>query len=320
MTLLLQLSIDKTLLNMLKINLITKYVRWLTPYGVVMWHRQKVQEKKERAFFEKKREIKEYFFNLNYAEQEQEVVEVMEYLKKYGFSLFPYQFARNYHKTDIDVFYDKSTGTRYVVHKNRRLYFPDGWSIDQVQTYYNGLSIEQDEHSPHRYETDDFTVRDGDVIADIGAAEGIWALENIEKASKAYLFECEPAWISALRKTFAPWKEKTVIVNKYVSNTSDEKFVALDHFFDGHPIHFIKADIEGMELKMLEGSKTLFQRDERLKILLSTYHQEFDAIILKEFLEQNGFTTEYSKGYMLFIYDNNLKPPYLRRGLIRAKK
>ena len=301
-------------------SILANCIRWLTPYGIIMWHRQKIAEKKERVFLEKKKMIKEYFLNLNYSEQESEVVEVIDYLKRYNFSVFPYPFARNYHKSDIDVLYDQSNKTRYVIHQNKRLYFPANWSKEQVQTCYNELSIEQDNNSPHRYETEEFSVEEGEVIADIGAAEGIWALDHIEKASKVYLFECDPLWIDALHKTFAPWSEKVVIVNKCVSDRCGEKCITLDHFFEGRAIHFIKADIEGMELQLIQGGKTIFQRDEPLKIVLCTYHQEGDAANVKEFLEKNRFTTQFSKGYMLFIYDPNLREPYLRRGLIRAKK
>jgi len=159
-----------------------------------------------------------------------------------------------------------------------------------------------------------------EIIADIGAAEGIWALQNIEKASKVYLFECDPHWINALKKTFEPWKERTVIVNKYVSDINDGKNITLDSYFQGQKINFIKADVEGMELKMLYGGNEIFSRDDSLKILLCTYHKKDDAVKFKEFFEKYGFITEYSKGYMLFIYDKNLNEPYIRRGLIRVKK
>ena len=43
--------------------------------------------------------------------------------------------------------------------------------------------------------------------------------------------------------------------------------------------------------------------------------------ILKEELEKLNFKKfEYSKGYMLSIWDNKIKKPYLRRGLIRTEK
>ena len=297
-------------------------MRWLIPYGLIMLLRQKKQpDHIEVLYAEKMLEIKNYFLNLNYNEQKHEIVEIIDFFKKHEFlTMFPYKFIRNYNAMSIDVFYDKSNKTRYVIHEDKRLYFPENWSIAQIQNYYNNLTIEQDEASPHRYETAEFTVNDGDVIADIGAAEGFWALQNIEKVSKAYLFECEYMWIDVLRKTFEPWKEKIVIVNKYASNTNDESNITLNNYFNDRVVSFIKADIEGMELKMLEGSSEILRRNNELKILLCTYHKKDDALKFKELLEQMKFVTEYSKGYMLFFFDLDLKEPYIRHGLIRAKK
>jgi hypothetical protein len=307
---------------------IEEYVKLLLPYGLVLLHKELVLRKKwarkERQFMEKimerLAEIRNYFLNLNYGEQDREVAEIIDFIRKYKVSIYPYEFARNYHACDIDVFYDKLDKTKYVIHSNKRLYFPSQYDTGRILAYYNNLLIEQDEKSPHKYETEEFTVKQGDVIADIGAAEGIWALQNVEKAQKVYLFECNPEWINALRKTFEPWKEKVVIVNKYISDTSDNKNVTLDSYFNGQTINYIKADIEGMELKMLKGMGEIFHRNNELKLLLCAYHKEGDAAELKEFLEQTGFAAEYSKGYMLFIWDKDLREPYIRRGLIRAKK
>jgi len=119
---------------MVFIQKIRKIVRWLTPYGLIMLQKKKIQEK-DVLFLPKKLEIKDYFLNLNYDEQEPKIVEIIDYLRKYKFSSFPYEFARSYHKTDIDVFYDKSNNTPYVIHKNKRLYFPDKWSVDRIQVY-----------------------------------------------------------------------------------------------------------------------------------------------------------------------------------------
>jgi hypothetical protein len=270
--------------------------------------------------YEKENAIRNYFLSLNRSEQPSEIIEIIEYFQKHKFSVFPYEFARKYHARDIDVFYDASCNMCFVLHNEKKLYFPCGWNIEDIRNYYNGLCVEQDIESPHRYETKDYTVKAGDVIADIGTAEGIWALSNVEIAGKIYLFECEQKWVEALQKTFEPWKEKVVITNKYVSNTNSKREVTLDEFFKDEIINCIKADIEGYEISLLEGSKTLFSKNDDLTLFLCTYHKEGDDKKLKKMLESMNFTVEYSDRYMLFIYDEELKEPYIRRGLIRAKK
>jgi hypothetical protein len=295
------------------IKAIKKYIKWLYPYGITVEIPRKKYEAKQNA-------ITNYFLGLNRNEQDPEIVEIIDYFSKYRFSVYPYDFTRKYHADDIEVFYDASSKMFFVLHNEKKLYFPSNFNAETVRNYYNSLCIEQDEESPHRYETEDFIVKDGDIIADIGSAEGIWVLDNVEKAKKIYLFERDNDWIKALQKTFEPWKEKLVIVNKYVSNTTENGNISLDEFFKEETVNFIKADIEGAELKLLEGSKSLFSKAKNLKILLCAYHRQNDAKILKEILENNGFTTEYSKRYMIFMTDENLEEPYIRRGLIRAKK
>jgi hypothetical protein len=208
----------------------------------------------------------------------------------------------------------------YVLHDGKRLYFPKTWDEERVKAYYNAISSEQDIDSPHRYETADFHVEEGDVIVDVGSAEGNFALDVVERAKKLYLFEVEPIWIEALEATFAPYKNKVVIVNKYVSDNNDENCVTLDNFFSNEKIDFIKADIEGAEPQLLAGAKNILASRTSIKMTLCTYHRHNDAAVLQQVLNTNGFRTEFSRGYMIFIHDRNLRPPYLRRALIRAKR
>jgi hypothetical protein len=165
-------------------------------------------------------------------------------------------------------------------------------------------------------------VSEGDVVVDAGVAEGNFALSVVEKVKKMYLFETDETWITTLEATFAPWKEKVVIVNKYVSDNDKENCITLDTFFGNEKIDFIKADIEGAEFQLLTGAKKILSRQIPMKIVLCTYHKHNDAEMFNRILMSNGFCTEFSKGYMIFLYElyDRLEPPYLRRGLIRAKK
>jgi hypothetical protein len=198
--------------------------------------------------------------------------------------------------------------------------FPEGWDAEKVRKCYNNLLIEQDADSPNCYKAPGFEVHEGEVIADVGAAEGIWALSNADKAGKIYLFECEEKWKIPLEMTFAPYRDKTHIIKKYVCNITEGDGTTLDDFLDGEEINFIKADIEGAEVGLLEGAKKTLGTNGNLRIMLCTYHRHDDANILQDILRGNGFSTAFSNGYMLFMYDPNLCAPYLRRGLIRAAR
>jgi len=299
-------------------------IKWFVPYGIIAHRRTKLQAILDEQDFQNFKKIKEYFLSLN--TNDPELLEIINYFKNFNkFPYwYPYIFTRKYHTQDIDVFFDKDAKARYVIHKNKRLYFPEKWDNESIRAYYNVMCMEQDKDSPHCYEADNFIPQENDVIADIGTAEGIWALNYAEKAGKIYLFECDGEWIKALKKTFEPWKEKVVIVSKYVSNIDDEKNVTLDNYFHategGGIINFIKADIEGMEIKLLEGSKAILANNNNLKLLICSYHSKNDAVEITEILEKNGYITENSKGYMIPYFDKLLEKTYIRRGIIRGRK
>jgi hypothetical protein len=248
--------------------------------------------------------------------EQEEKKQIIDHLKKHPFAVFPYAFSEKYDARKIIVYKDKKMS--FVLHENKRLYFPEKWGIDKIKGYYNGLLIEQDMNSPHCYKAKGFEVRKDEIIADIGAAEGIWALSNADLAGKIYLFECEEKWKAPLEMTFAPYQDKTLLVNKYVRNATNNEGIALDDFFKDKEINFIKADIEGAEVELLDGAKEILRKQRNLRLQLCVYHNQNDAEILKNLLHESGFDTAFSKGYMVFVYDENLHAPYLRRGLIRA--
>ncbi|MDR2424728.1 MAG: FkbM family methyltransferase [Prevotellaceae bacterium] len=245
---------------------------------------------------------------------------IIDFLKHNPFSVFPYDYTKKYNSENIRVYTDSENGMKYVLHENKRLYFKKRMKENFIKICYNNLVREQDIESPHRYETTDFSVQEADIVADVGTAEGNFGLSVVEKAKKLYLFEVDEEWIEALKMTFAPWKEKVFIVNKYVSDNNENGCTTLDAFFVNETPDFIKADIEGYESNLLRGSKNIISSNDSIKIILCTYHRQNDAAELNRMLAELGFRTEFSKGYMIFVYDKTLSEPYLRKGLIRAAK
>jgi hypothetical protein len=269
-----------------------------------------------------RKKIINYLESVSSEDMTYEYQAALDYLTYCSLSVFPYSYTARYNPENIAVSFDTKKEMKYILQEGKRLYFKKGWDIKQIQTYYNGLLIEQDSLSPHCYETSEFHVSEGDVVVDAGVAEGNFALSVIEKVKKIYLFEPDKTWITALEATFAPWNEKVVIVNKYVSDNDKENCITLDTFFGNEKIDFIKADIEGAEFQLLTGAKTVLSRQTPMKITLCTYHKHNDAETFNQILMKNGFHTEFSKGYMIFFQElfDKLEPPYLRRGLIRATK
>ncbi|MDR0303461.1 MAG: FkbM family methyltransferase [Chitinispirillales bacterium] len=250
----------------------------------------------------------------------QEKEEIIECLNENPFCVFPYRYTKE--RVSSEAFYDKDNSMYFVLHNGKKMYFPHGWTEERVKNYYIGIMLEQNRRSPHCYIADGFEVKENDVIADIGAAEGIWALDNVEKAKFVYLFECDKGWTNALYKTFEPFKMKVRIINKFVGIWTENENITIDDFVAENrtDITFIKADIEGSEMSMLCGMPNLLKNKD-LRLLLCTYHKQNDADEFDAFLKKYGFYTEFSNGHMLFIYDKiGLQEPYFRKGLIRAKK
>jgi hypothetical protein len=248
-----------------------------------------------------------------------EIEEVLGYLRNRKIAMFPYYFQDKYIENSIEVFDDKELGLRYVLQDGKRLYFKKRWSKSRIRLSFNELMKEQDLKSPHCYEKGDFKVDEGDVLVDIGAAEGNYALSNVEKASRIILFESNKEWLEPLRATFAPWKEKVTIVNKFVGDVSNAKCITLDDYFSqGEKVTFLKIDVEGAESSLLKGCTRILSVSNPLKVAICTYHKQGDELELGKILSDYGFQISHSDGYMLVYTDRKLNAPYFRRGLIRA--
>jgi hypothetical protein len=256
---------------------------------------------------------------------ETEKEQFLKFLRCRLIETFNYPFMTKYCYRRIKVHFDLETGLRYVLtDENRKLYFKRSMSVGKIRRVYNSLCCEQDVQSPHNYCFNDLSINSGSVFVDAGAAEGILTLKFIDKIKTAYLFECDNDWIEALQATFRPWKEKVVIVNKYVSDKDNEEFTSLDNFFlNREKPTLIKIDVEGAESEALKGANKLLDKgiDD---ILVCSYHRNGDEQNLSRQLQEKGYKTTHSHGYMLFIYEfpnYALEAPFnFRRGLIHASK
>jgi hypothetical protein len=251
----------------------------------------------------------------------EEIEKVLTYLRNRSVKMFPYYFQDQYIESAIEVFNDPEKKLRFVLLDGKKLYFKKRWSKRRIRVSFNELLKEQDPLCPHCYENESFNFRNGDVLADIGAAEGNFALSVVEKASRIILFESSKEWIEPLNATFEPWKDKVTIVKKFVSDVNNPNCTRLDDFFAAEEkLSFLKIDVEGAESLVLSGCKRILQTQRPLKVAICTYHKADDEQEFKELLTTYGFETSHSDGYMLVYTDRKLKAPYLRRGLVRAVK
>ncbi len=234
--------------------------------------------------------------------------------------ILPYEFVFDYDSSKVQVLKDDASGLHYVMHNGKKLFYSsDHTNPAKVAFTYNCICIEQDLRSPHRYLTESFNVNEGDTVLDIGAAEGNFALDVVEKAGRLILFETDEKWIEALQHTFEPWKEKVTIINKFVSNVDNHKCITLKRLFNETKIDFIKMDVEGAEVEILESSEDILKDAHDLKLAVCTYHTSADKDSVESSLNKCGYTCEPTPGFMLFLY-SHLTPPYFRKVLLRATK
>jgi hypothetical protein len=159
-----------------------------------------------------RREVIEHAEVSGLAETDPDVTQALNYLRDNPLRIFPYAFAENYTTSQSQVKRDREIGLPYVEHNGKRLYWREGGGKrGWIERNYKALRIEQDERSPHRYLIPGFAVNPGDIVADIGCAEAIFALDVVERARHLYLFESDGRWIKALEATFKPWKDKVTI-------------------------------------------------------------------------------------------------------------
>lgn len=264
--------------------------------------------------------VLDYYANLSEPLSD-EIEKVLDYLRNRKVAMFPYYFQDQYIEDSVEVHNDLEKGLRYVLLDGKRLYFKKRWSKKRIRLSFNELMKEQDPMCPHCYENKDFKFENGDVLVDIGAAEGNFALGVVEKASRIILFESNKEWMEPLNATFEPWKDKVTIVKKFVSDVSDTACTTLDDYFAAdEKLSFLKIDVEGAESRLLDGSKRILQEQHPLKVAICTYHKPEDEQEFKERLTNYGFETSHSDGFVLLFTDRKIKAPYLRRGLVRAIK
>jgi FkbM family methyltransferase len=161
----------------------------------------------------------------------------------------------------------------------------------------------------HFYEVPETRVSADDIVADCGAAEGIFALLVHSRARQVFAIEPAPHWTASLERTFGDATNVTVVPvalgatpgEAYLSGGALDSVVSSSEAAGGHavvvetidrlfadrdqPLTYLKADLEGFELEMLEGARRTIARY-RPKIAITTYHRADHAERINEFLLQ----------------------------------
>ena len=210
----------------------------------------------------------------------------------------------------------------YVIYEGKRLYYPDSYHFPKCNgtEFIHDIMYEQKDNSPHLYLKGENDIQTGDTIIDAGTCEGNFAIRFIDKVKRVYLIESDPLWIECLERTFRPYKNKTVICNKYLTRYDSNNTITIDSLVSHEKINFLKMDVEGAEIDALLGAKrTLLNNN--VKCSICSYHKMNDEENIKFIMKALGYKTSASKGYMFFLYDKNIFETLdLRRGIVYAYK
>ncbi|NBK93777.1 FkbM family methyltransferase [bacterium 1XD21-13] len=295
-------------------------------FKLLVWRflSKELRRKKGTAYKKYKENIEkiEQYISAGKLPDERDAREVYKFVRKKGLeTVFPYDFIHKYFiKAVLAIKYDSESGMYYAKRKGRRLYLKHD-SFEKALNYYWSLIYEQDKHSPHLYSEEKIT---GHVLFDIGGAEGFLSFDHIDDFEHIYIFEGDPSWFPALKKTFEDYSGKVTIIEKYVGDSNAENYLTIDQFCNNYNINdveiFAKIDVEGEEMSVIKGAKLFLAQYNRLKMAICTYHKQEDEYEIRTELEQyNRFKISHSNGYMIMYYMNDIREPYLRRGVLRIK-
>lgn len=254
--------------------------------------------------------------------QDKDIKNTVKYWSEKPISFFnQYQYAEPGYDR---IFWDQDENMPYTEYKGHKLYYPrtySGFIYEDGCIYARSYrDMEQAEGSPHQYLKNEVFIKRGDVVIDAGAREGDFALAYIEEIDKLYIFESDPEWVKALQVTYREYGEKVAIIPKMLGGCVTEEMTTLQEIIGEQRIDFIKMDIEGAEVSVLESTQDIVRKND-IRCAICSYHRKGDAIALKELLERNGYQTEFSDGQVVFIADVNIfRDLDFRKAMVYAHK
>ena len=183
------------------------------------------------------------------------------------------------------------------------LYYPKSENIYSV--YLNAMEAFYKKNG-HYYQINATKVQKDDIVVDCGAAEGLFSLIASEVCKKVYAVEPLPKFIDSMKVTFKEFSNVEIIpaalsngigtanlsidgAASSLDNSGNGIAVPLDtidnlFYKKNIPITYIKADVEGYELEMLEGAQQTIKAF-KPKLAITTYHKLHHAELISKFVK-----------------------------------
>lgn len=283
--------------------------------------------------------IKKYISRIN--EEKESIISAipdtkaeLEYITDHdSLSVFNAPFIEKYDDLPIDIFFDKSTSLKYVVHNGKKLYYQGFQRNTYIKMSYRSVCCEQDPASPHCYLDNGEDLKDT-ILFDCGCAEANFSLDHIDEVKAVHLFEGDEKWFGPLQASFYPWENKVTLIKKYVGK-ENEKTISLRKYIEkligdgildpkGDKV-YIKMDIEGSEMDVMEDIFPLLNAFRYLRMAVCVYHRAEHEEAIRKMLPPE-YTSRVRNGHMFFIYEMDLPGgkmpefPYFRHGIMRIER
>lgn len=253
--------------------------------------------------------------------EDREILAILHFLRHHPASLIPYPFREEVLCRPVTI-NRGDDGAPCVLHRGREVHFPRDWTDEKVKANFLWSVMEQESpRSPHRYLPLELDLVAFGIAVLVGASNGLFALEVLDRADRLCLIDSDPKWIDPLERTFRGQLDRVQVFNRLLSDRDGPSTSSLDSLFSGREedIGYIQMDVEGMEMKVLRGARAILSRPGRLGLSVCCYHAQEDEQEIGSLLRGSGFQVRTSPGYMICDW-GEWKPPYLRRGVIHAWK
>ena len=263
------------------------------------------------------RRIKILFFWIFVNKNNLSFIELFQFLTKPKINTIAKQHIKTIHLNDeYEVLFHA------FPHK---LFWPKSFTINRLDQV---IAETFDPKDWHYYQKKQTPIEKGEILLDIGTAEGLFPLTVVDVCNHIYIVEPSTTFNKCLKKTFSNHLDKVTIFNTAIGNedgvitfnedsldgmisdvtTDDSQQISINKvdtlFKNGEKITYLKADIEGFEAEMLKGAEQTIKRN-KPKIAITTYHTQNDP---KEIIDLiTGFVPEY-KYYVKGIYEKTPKP------------
>ena len=197
------------------------------------------------------------------------------------------------------------------------LYYPKKYRwVDFCQTVDECFNP----HNWHNFLSPRLHIGTADVVIDCGAAEGLFTWFAAQRGAQVHAFEPDAGFVASMRKSFAD-SPQVSINNCALGHRSGQAYLSEDEIFSrltaadcGTPVElrtlddamgeakvtFLKADVEGYELRVLLGAEAVIRRHQP-RIAVTVYHPQNNVAEITDFLRECHPSYQFAtKG----IFDN----------------